>query len=196
MSADISNEVRAMVRRMGRAAAAAPGPGGAALVELKRTLFEVSLSALMETIARTKTSRTEEDADTDMSPEAQEFKKSMDEIMPLVGAAHVWDFLPVLQWFDVFGVRSRLQAAVGRRDSFLQTLVDGERRRLDGVSEGEKKGMIGVLLSLQKTEPDIYTDNMILALCSVSTSISVLHFIVRLPNPRSVKPRSANGTNK
>jgi hypothetical protein len=71
MSADISNEVRAMVRRMGRAAAAAPGPGGAALVELKRTLFEVSLSALMERIARTKTSRTEEDADTDMSPEAQ-----------------------------------------------------------------------------------------------------------------------------
>ncbi|KAI4984995.1 hypothetical protein ZWY2020_017625 [Hordeum vulgare] len=164
MTADIASEVRAMARRLSRAAAAAPG--GAALVELKRSLFEVSLSALMETVAQTKTSRPEGAEDTDMSPETQEFKKSLDEIVPLFGGANMWDFLPVLRWFDVCGVRNKIVAAVSRRDTFLRRLIDAQRRRLgDGVGEGEKKGMIAVLLDLQKAEPEIYTDKVIMALC-------------------------------
>ncbi|XP_048526835.1 cytochrome P450 81Q32-like [Triticum urartu] len=164
MTADIASEVRAMARRLAHAAAA--DPGGTALVELKRSLFEVSLSALMETVAQTKTSRAEGAEDTDMSPEAQEFKESLDEIVPLLGGANMWDFLPVLRWFDVFGVRNKIVAAVSRRDAFLRRLIDAERRRLDdGVGEGEKKSMIAVLLDLQKTEPDIYTDKVTMALC-------------------------------
>ncbi|VAI37004.1 unnamed protein product [Triticum turgidum subsp. durum] len=164
MIADIASEVRAMARRLSRAAAAAPG--GVALVELKRSLFEVSLSALMETVAQTKTSRAEGAEDTDMSPEAQEFKESLDEIVPLLGGANMWDFLPVLRWFDVFGVRNKIVAAVSRRDAFLRRLIDAQRRRLgDGGIEGEKKSMIAVLLDLQKTEPEIYTNKTIMALC-------------------------------
>ncbi|XP_048573589.1 cytochrome P450 81Q32-like [Triticum urartu] len=161
MSGVIAAEVSAMARRLCRAAAACP-----ARVELKRSLFEVSLSALMETVAQTKTSRAEGAEDTDMSPEAQEFKESLDEIVPLLGGANMWDFLPVLRWFDVFGVRNKIVAAVSRRDAFLRRLIDAERRRLDdGVGEGEKKSMIAVLLDLQKTEPDIYTDKVTMALC-------------------------------
>ncbi|PWZ57539.1 Isoflavone 2'-hydroxylase [Zea mays] len=125
MSAVVAAEVRAMARRMGRAAAAAPG--GAARVQLKRRLFEVSLSVLMETIARTKTSRAEADADSDMSPEAHEFKQIVDEIVPHLGTANLWDYLPVLRWLDVFGVRNKITAA--------------------------------------KSEPEVYTDTMIMALC-------------------------------
>ncbi|RCV40787.1 hypothetical protein SETIT_9G083500v2 [Setaria italica] len=149
MSPVISGEVRTMVRRTYRTAAAAPG--GAARVELKRRLFEVSLSALMGTIARTKASSAEADADTDTSPEAQEFKKALDEFIPLVDAASVWDLLPVLRWFDVFGARKKIVAAVGRRDAFLRRLIDAERRSLDGGGENDKKSMISVLLSLQKS---------------------------------------------
>ncbi|PUZ36930.1 hypothetical protein GQ55_9G076800 [Panicum hallii var. hallii] len=162
----ISGEVRAMARRMYRSAVAAPG--GAARVELKRRLFEVSLSALMETIARTKTSRAEgeADADTDMSPEAQELMKALDVFIPLLSAANMWDYLPVLRWLDVFGVRRKILAAVRARDAFLRRLIDAERRRLDDGEESEKKSMIGVLLSLQKSEPEVYTDTTIMALCS------------------------------
>ncbi|TVU44920.1 hypothetical protein EJB05_04383, partial [Eragrostis curvula] len=175
----ISAEVRAMARRMYRAAAAAAGPGGgAARVELKRRLFELSLSALMETVARTKTSRAEADADTDMSPETQEFKEALDEFIPLIGAANLWDYLPVLRWFDVFGVRNKILAAVRTRDAFLQRLIDAERRRLDDDGGGEsEKSMIAVLLSLQKSEPEVYTDTMIMALCSVSASSSFMFFM-------------------
>ncbi|EMS63171.1 Isoflavone 2'-hydroxylase [Triticum urartu] len=154
-----------MARRLFRASVASPG--GAARVELKRRLFELSLSVLMETIAQTKGTRSEADADTDMSVEAQEFKKVVDEIIPHIGAANLWDYLPVLRWFDVFGVRNKILAAVSRRDAFMLRLIDAERRRLDdGGAEGDKKSMIAVLLTLQKTEPEVYTDTMITALCA------------------------------
>ncbi|KAI4969034.1 hypothetical protein ZWY2020_046364 [Hordeum vulgare] len=164
ISGDIAKEVHAMVSRLARAG----GGAGAALVKLKRSIFEVSVSALMETIAQTRTSRAEADVDMDMSPEAQELKEWMDEIIPLMGAANTWDFLPpVLWWLDVFGVRRKLLAAVGRRDAFIQRLIDMERlRRMDSMSESTNKSMIARLLSLQKTEPETYTDNMILALCA------------------------------
>jgi hypothetical protein len=172
MSSVISAEVRAMVRRMSHAAAAAPD--GAARIQLKRRLFEVSLSVLMETIAQTKTSRTEANADTDMSPEAHEFKQIVDEIVPHLGTANLWDYLPVLQWFDVFGVRNKIMAAVSRRDAFLRRLIDAERQRMDDGGDSDKKSMIAVLLSLQKSEPEVYTDTMIMALCGVSFSSSTL----------------------
>jgi len=157
--------VRAMARRLFRATAASPD--GAARVQLKRRLFELSLSVLMETIAQTKGTRSEADADTDMSLEAQEFKQVVDEIIPLIGAANIWDYVPVMRWFDVFGVRNKILATVTRRDGFLRRLIDAERRRMDeGGDEGEKKSMIAVLLTLQKTEPALYTDQMIIALCA------------------------------
>nr|BAO73910.1 cytochrome P450 [Echinochloa phyllopogon] len=165
MSPVISAEVRAMVRRMDRAAAAAAG--GAAQVQLKRRLFELSLSVLMETIARTKTSRTEANADTDMSPEAHQFKQIIDDVVPHLGTANLCDYLPVLRWLDVFiGVRNKLVDAVARRDVFLRRLIDAVRRRVDGGGDGEKKSMIAVLLSLQKSEPEVYTDTMIMSLCA------------------------------
>jgi hypothetical protein len=169
MTGTISAEVRAMARRMSHAAEAAPG--GAARVELKRRLFEVSLSVLMETIAQTKTSRTEADADTDMSPEAREFKQIVDAIVPYLGTANLWDYLPVLRWFDVFGVRNKITSLANRRNAFLTRLIDAERKRLDDDGDdGEKKSMMAVLLTLQKQEPEVYTDTTIMALCGVSLS--------------------------
>ncbi|CAN6303449.1 unnamed protein product [Urochloa humidicola] len=164
MTPAISGEVRAMVRRMDHAAAAAPG--GAARVQLKRRLFELSLSVLMETIARTKTSRTEANADTDMSPEAHEFKQIVDQLIPFLGTANRWDYLPVLRWLDVSGVRNKILAIIGRRDAFLKRLIDAVQQRVDGGSEGEDSSMIAVLLALQKSEPEVYTDTTIMALCT------------------------------
>ncbi|KQK13081.1 isoflavone 3'-hydroxylase [Brachypodium distachyon] len=167
----ISAEVRAMARRLFRASA--DGSGGAR-VQLKRRLFELSLSVLMEAIAQTKATRPDDadGDDTDMSVEAQEFKKVVDEIIPHLGTANLWDYLPVLRWFDVFGVRNKILAAVRRRDAFLGRLIEAERRRLEeegggeGDQQGEKTSMIAVLLTLQKTEPEVYTDTMITALCA------------------------------
>ncbi|KAF8775568.1 hypothetical protein HU200_004342 [Digitaria exilis] len=124
----ITAEVRAMARRMHRTAAAAAASGrSGARVHLRRRLLELILSAMMETVAQTKTSRAAEDADTDMSPETQEFKESMDVLLPLVGAANTWDFLPILQRLDVFGVKKKIASVVGTRDAFFQRLIDTAR---------------------------------------------------------------------
>jgi hypothetical protein len=172
MSGVIASEIRAMTRRLYRAA----GGAAAARVQLKRRLFELSLSVLMETIANTKGTRPVADADTDMSMEAQEFKKTVDVITD-IGAANMGDFLPVMRWFDVFGVRNKILAAVRERDAFLRRLIDAERQRLvEGGGEGDKKSMIAVLLTLQKTEPQLYTDTMITALCAVSSSLPLSYF--------------------
>jgi hypothetical protein len=159
-----------MARSMYRAAVTAPGGAGAAKVELRGMLFELALSALMETVAKTKTSRTVDAADTGLSPEAREFKESMDVMMPLLGTANMWDFLPVLQRFDVFGVKNKIAAAVSSRDAFFRRLIDAERRRLDGGVKSEDKSMMAVLLTLQKSEPENYNDDMIMSLCFVSCS--------------------------
>uniref|UniRef100_A0ACD5TR41 Uncharacterized protein n=1 Tax=Avena sativa TaxID=4498 RepID=A0ACD5TR41_AVESA len=156
----ISAEVRAMVVRLRRSAKASPR------VQLRRRLFELSLSILMETIADTKTtlgkSDGNNDVDTDMSVEARLFKKEVDQINMHIGTTNLWDYLPFLQWFDVFGNRKKIVAAAKSRNAFLQRLIDSERQKLD--AGGEKKSMISVLFSLQKKEPEVYTDQMITGL--------------------------------
>ncbi|KAK8444089.1 hypothetical protein SEVIR_9G081400v4 [Setaria viridis] len=165
MSGVICAEVRAMARRIYSATTAAAVPGGAARIELRRRLFELSLSVLMEAIAQTKATQPNADADTDMSVEAQVFKQVIDEVFPRIGSVW-WDHLPALQWLDVFGVRNKILAAVRRRDAVLRRLLDAERRRLDDGIDNEKKSMMAVLLTLQRTEPEVYTDTMITALCA------------------------------
>jgi hypothetical protein len=171
MGGVISAEVRALVVRLTRSAAASPR------VQLRRRLFELSLSVLMETIADTKTTlgsgSGNEDADTDMSVEAREFKSEVDQINKHIGTTNLWDYLPFTQWFDVHGARKKILAAATSRDAFLQRLIDSERRKLD--EGGEKKSMISVLFTLQKKEPGVYTDEMIKGLCVVSSLLPFLY---------------------
>jgi hypothetical protein len=122
-------------------------------------LFGLILGALMQTITRTNNRTSRERDEDDMTPEANEFKQTLDVMASLVGAANTWDYFPLLRRFDVFGVKRKIMA---------------ERRRVeldDGRREGEEESMIAVLLSLQKSEPEIYTDTVIMSLCSVSASV-------------------------
>jgi hypothetical protein len=173
----ISRELRAMVRRLARASAATPG--GAARVELKRRLFELSHSVLMEIMAQTRNTYSD-DADEDMSKEAREMKDIVEAIVPLVGVANIWDYMPLLRWFDVYGVKKQLRDAVNRRNTFIYKMIDAEKEKLKQLERkngkddsDEKKSMIAVMLSLQKTEPDVYTDTFISALVAVSSTIHV-----------------------
>jgi cytochrome P450 len=170
----IAGETRAMVRRLARAATTS----GVARVELKRRLFELSHSVLMEAIAGTKGTRaagSEGDA-ADMSEEAHKFKKVLDEIVPLLGKANLQDHLPAaLRWLDLGGVHRRLTKLVNRRNTLIQSLIDAERQRRQDhatrelLPEQESKSMIGVMLSLQESDPQLYTDTFVAALVTVSS---------------------------
>ena len=160
----VARELRALVHRLARAASSGGGP---TRVELKRRLFDLSHSVLMEAIARTRNTYSDDGAD--MSEEARETKDVVDAVVPLVGVANLWDYLPVLRWLDWRGVKRQLADTVSRRNAFIFKLIDTEQQKLqlDDAAE-EEQSMLGVMLTLQKTEPELYTDTFIAALVAVS----------------------------
>jgi len=102
------------------------------------------------------------------SEEVARFQESVEETFKMAGVSNIGDFLPVLRWMDLQGLKKRVRLAK-YRDDFLQSLIDelrGRRDHDDGVEE--EKTMIGVLLSLQKTDPEYYTDQIIKSLIIVS----------------------------
>ncbi|TVU36456.1 hypothetical protein EJB05_18391, partial [Eragrostis curvula] len=161
----IAREVRGMVRRLARSSDAAGG--AAARVELKTRLFDLSHSVLMEAFAQTRNTYAD-DADEEMSKEAREMKEIFEEFVPLIGVANLWDYMPLLRWLDV----GKLADLVSRRNALIYKMIDGERKKqlerkngeADTAAAHEKKSMIGILLELQKTEPNVYTDTYIAAL--------------------------------
>ncbi|KAI0498032.1 hypothetical protein KFK09_021273 [Dendrobium nobile] len=92
------------------------------------------------------------------------------------GASNVGDFLPTaIGWFFRRSVERRLARMHSYSDRFLQGLVDNERRRKRKVEEEEgrsaSKTMLDAILSMQKDQPDQYSDTFIKSLFVVSSSI-------------------------
>ncbi|CBI19439.3 unnamed protein product, partial [Vitis vinifera] len=95
-----------------------------------------------------------------MVEEARMFREMVSETFQLAGATNMVDFLPILGWLGLKGTERRLIKLQKRRESFIQNLIE-EHRRKGSNCEGRQKTMIEVLLSLQETEPEYYTDEII-----------------------------------
>ncbi|CAL5332497.1 unnamed protein product [Camellia sinensis] len=156
--ADIrADEVRWSVRRL---------CGEAEAVDMKGVFFELMLNVMMRMIAG-KRYYGENVAEVE---EARRFREIVAETFRVGGASNIGDFLPVLRWVAVRGLKKRLVALHENRDGFMQELIEELRRGMGGDSGevGEKKKkkttMVEVLLSLQESEPEYYTDQMIRAL--------------------------------
>lgn len=88
------------------------------------------------------------------------------EMMKLGGANNPAEFSHVLRWFDFQNLEKRLKCLAVRVDRFLQGLVDEHRN--NGSQVGENS-MIDHLLTLQLSQPEYYTDQIIKGLIQVST---------------------------
>ncbi|XP_059453644.1 cytochrome P450 81Q32-like [Corylus avellana] len=143
-------------------------------VDMKSTFFELTLNVLMRMIAG-KRYYGEKVGELE---EARKFKKIVTESFELSGATNIGDFLPVFKWVGARGLEKRLVVLQGKRDKFMQDLIEEHRRRREGdpVFEERGKTMIDVLLSLQEAEPDYYTDEiikgMMLGMLSAGTDTS------------------------
>lgn len=90
---------------------------------------------------------------------------------------NVCDFLPVLKWFGYKGIEKRMVLAHKKRNELLNSLFDEFRQKKVSpisVSESstdrnrEKKGtLVETLLSLQESEPEFYTDDLIKSVLQV-----------------------------
>ncbi|KAF3949470.1 hypothetical protein CMV_024658 [Castanea mollissima] len=88
--------------------------------------------------------------------EARQFRQIIKELTGFGGASNPAEFVPILQWMDYGGLEKKLKSLSKRTDEFLQALIDEQR-----CKEEEGNTMIDHMLSLQKSQPDYYADQII-----------------------------------
>ncbi|KAA8531625.1 hypothetical protein F0562_006334 [Nyssa sinensis] len=128
-----------------------------AKVELKSKFSELTFNIIIRMIAG-KRYFGDDVAD---DKEAKQFRELIREIVKYGGASNPGDFLPVLRWIDYQKVEKNLARLSRKMDSLLQGLIDEHRR------DRSTNSMIDHLLSLQESEPEYYTDQIIKGLMLV-----------------------------
>ncbi|XP_007018582.2 PREDICTED: isoflavone 2'-hydroxylase [Theobroma cacao] len=90
------------------------------------------------------------------------------------------DHFPILRWLTFQGADKRILKTHVEKDDFLQALVDMRRRVVSSpsITDGERKRpIIDVMLSLQESEPDCYTDEIIKGIIMVKPREICFHLL-------------------
>lgn len=160
-------------------------------MNVKVMLFEITTNVMMRMIAG-KRYYDQNMAAAEME-EAAKFQEMIEDTLRLGDTTNIADYLPMLRWLGVKGKEKELKELQGKRDRFMQGLIEDHRTRMakekesspsfcngdDGEKMQKKKTMIEVMLSLQDKEPDYYTDEIIRGLMLVTFSpILLFNFLV------------------
>lgn len=103
----------------------------------------------------------------------EEFKEIVGEVSAYAGASHAEDFLPIWSWIRP-AFEQRLQRLGQRTDSFFQNLIEEQRTKTESCSS--RNSVVGHLLSLQESQPEYYTDQIIKGFIMVSQIIYFIYF--------------------
>ncbi|CAH8335586.1 unnamed protein product [Eruca vesicaria subsp. sativa] len=150
------DEVRSLLRTIQEATSG--GGNNSVRVELRPLLSGFTLNVLMRMVAGKRCFGED-------NVEAKEVLELISETFELAGFTYAGDFLPVLKLFDFNGYVKRVKKLGSKLDKFLQGLVD-EHKRNKGKTEF-KNTMISHLLTLQESQPEYYTDEIIKGLVLV-----------------------------
>ncbi|KAK4488413.1 hypothetical protein RD792_004176 [Penstemon davidsonii] len=96
--------------------------------------------------------------DVEDDEEAKRFRVIIKEGLELSGASNPGDFFPILGWIGVNGFEKKLAWHKEKGQEFMQELIDEHRR-----NKGQNT-MVDRLLSLQESQPEYYTDQIIIGL--------------------------------
>ncbi|GKA67177.1 isoflavone 2'-hydroxylase-like protein [Tanacetum coccineum] len=126
--------------------------------------------------------------------EAREFQEMVEENFRLSGASNIGDFVPMMKWIGLSSIEKEMIKLNRKIDSCSQEMIESHRRTRHHSFKGSKT-IIDVLLSLQETEPEYYTDEIIRGLIQVmilrgtDTSASTLEWALSLllNHPDSLK---------
>ncbi|KAL3526825.1 hypothetical protein ACH5RR_011481 [Cinchona calisaya] len=121
-----------------------------AQVEMKSKLAELSFNIIVRMVAGKRYFGEDEDND-----EAKLFRELIEEVFKYAGASNPGDFVPVLRWMDYKNYDKKVAKLSGKMDTFFEGLIDKHRRNKNSST------MIDHLLSLQESQPEYYTDQII-----------------------------------
>ncbi|XP_027345992.1 isoflavone 2'-hydroxylase-like [Abrus precatorius] len=88
--------------------------------------------------------------------EAEQFRAMVSELLQLSGANNKNDFMPILRLFDFENLEKRLKKISNKTDTFLKGLLQEHRTKKQRANT-----MVDHLLSLQESQPEYYTDQII-----------------------------------
>ncbi|KAL8492051.1 hypothetical protein ACS0TY_023608 [Phlomoides rotata] len=83
----------------------------------------------------------------------------------------ICDYFPVLRWIGYKGLENNLISLHKKRDEVLQSLVDEMRKKGEVLDGKRKTNLIGTMLSVQVSEPELYTDHVIKSILLVNFQI-------------------------
>lgn len=139
-------------------------PGASLRVEMKSRFFDLAYEVMMGVVASA--------AEGEDVEERRRFRKLVEASFAASGVTSVGDFFPALRWIGWRGPERKMTSIFQRRDALVGEMIDRHRRwRSSGGGEkgtaaaGErevgKTALIDVMLSLQDTDPEYYTDYII-----------------------------------
>ncbi|KAL0863228.1 hypothetical protein Bca101_042346 [Brassica carinata] len=150
------DEMRSLLRTIH--AATSKGGNNSVRMELRPLLSGFTLNVLMRMVAGKRYYGED-------NVEAKQVRELISEAFELGGYTYAGDFLPILKLFDFNGYVKKVKNLGSKLEKFLQELVD-EHRRNRGKTEF-KNTMITHLLTLQESQPEYYTDEIIKGLVLV-----------------------------
>nr|UQE85539.1 isoflavon 2-hydroxylase [Bacopa monnieri] len=121
-----------------------------ARVVIRNMLTELTFNNIMRMVSGKRYFGEEEDDET-----AKYFRELIEEAFLLGGAANPGNFSPFLRWIDYGGYEKNLTRTAEKMDVFLQEMIAEHRR------DQSKDTVISHLLSLQESQPQLYTDTVI-----------------------------------
>ncbi|XP_021847057.1 cytochrome P450 81Q32-like [Spinacia oleracea] len=133
------------------------------IVEMKSACFRLTLDNMMRMLMGK--SNYDEEAREGTTEASRRFQQIVESSFRVSGVNNLEDFLPILKWFRVFlgSPEEFMEKLTKEKNEFMQGLMK-EHRELESqgrLSDGRKRAMIHVLLSLQKEDPQYYSDDMI-----------------------------------
>lgn len=153
-----TDEIRSLIRRLARS-----DQRNDQTVEMKSLFFELVLNVMMRMIAGKRFyGESVEDVE-----ETVKFQEMVTDTFRLGGTTNISDFIPVLGSVMSRGYEKSLIELKEKRDWFMQRFIEENRRIASSeststsLSKENYKNMIQVLLSLQRSDPDYYTDEII-----------------------------------
>ncbi|KAM5576690.1 cytochrome P450 81E8 [Rosa sericea] len=148
------NEVKHLVLKLAQNSSS----GDFSKVEMKSMFNELTFNIIMTMVAGKRYYG--DDIDDSDKEEATKFREIMTEVFTYGSASNPADFFPVLKWVGSNGYEKKMSELGKKSDAFLQGLIDEHK----GV---KRNTMIDHLLSLQESQPEYYTDQIIKGLIMV-----------------------------